>query len=62
MYSLQVEKKREAEKTERDRLKDRYLDLIEEQRLYVKTIHAFQEECRRNEILIKKMQDMGIEV
>lgn len=59
---IKVEKKREAEKTERDHLKDRYLDLVEEQRLYVKTIHAFQEECRRNEILINKLQEMGIEV
>ncbi|XP_039257784.2 coiled-coil domain-containing protein 93-like [Styela clava] len=59
---MKVEKKREAEKMHRDKLKDQYLELIEQQRLYVKTIHAFQEECRKNEILVEKLQSLGLDV
>ncbi|XP_067649707.1 coiled-coil domain-containing protein 93-like [Haliotis asinina] len=51
-----VEKKKQEEKMKRDRLNDDYLNLVEQQRLYFKTVKDFKEECRRNETLLRKMK------
>lgn len=40
---VQLEKRRTDEKAERDRLNDIYLELIEKQRAYYKTVRDFQE-------------------
>uniref|UniRef100_F6Y444 Coiled-coil domain-containing protein 93 n=1 Tax=Ciona intestinalis TaxID=7719 RepID=F6Y444_CIOIN len=48
---IKVEKKRQEEKMKRNVLHDRYTELVEKHREYVKTIQSFQEECRKNEIL-----------
>ncbi|KAK2177582.1 hypothetical protein NP493_591g02067 [Ridgeia piscesae] len=53
---VKVEKRKQAEKMKRDQLNDEYLNLIEKQRLYFKTVKDFQEECRRNEILQSRLQ------
>ncbi|XP_071803489.1 coiled-coil domain-containing protein 93-like [Asterias amurensis] len=50
-----VEKKKQEEKMRRDQLNDNYLDLVEKQRLYFKTVRDFKEECRKNEILLSKL-------
>ncbi|KAL4222275.1 Coiled-coil domain-containing protein 93 [Mactra antiquata] len=49
-----VERKKQEEKMKRDQLNDTYLDLVEKQRLYFKTVKDFQEECRKNEVLLSK--------
>lgn len=51
-----VERKKQEEKMKRDQLNDIYLDLIEKQRLYFKTVKDFQEECRKNELILSKMK------
>ncbi|XP_070575320.1 coiled-coil domain-containing protein 93-like [Ptychodera flava] len=51
-----VEKKKQEAKMRRDHLNDTYLDLIDKQRLYFKTVKDFKEECRKNEILLSKLQ------
>ncbi|XP_064617410.1 coiled-coil domain-containing protein 93-like, partial [Liolophura sinensis] len=51
-----VEKKKQEEKMKRDGFNDQYLDLIEKQRLYFKTVKDFKEECRKNEILLSKLR------
>lgn len=40
----------------RDQLNDEYLELLEKQRLYFKTVKEFKEECRKNEILLSKLK------
>ncbi|XP_070210821.1 coiled-coil domain-containing protein 93-like isoform X2 [Littorina saxatilis] len=50
-----VERKRQEEKMKRDQLSDQYLDLVEKQRHYFKTVKDFKEECRKNEILLHKL-------
>ncbi|XP_071487637.1 coiled-coil domain-containing protein 93-like [Diadema antillarum] len=50
-----VEKKKQEEKMKRDQNNDTFLDLVEKQRLYFKTVKEFQEECRKNEILLSKL-------
>ncbi|XP_078490238.1 coiled-coil domain-containing protein 93-like [Ciona intestinalis] len=52
---IKVEKKRQEEKMKRNVLHDRYTELVEKHREYVKTIQSFQEECRKNEILRSKL-------
>ncbi|XP_055328932.1 coiled-coil domain-containing protein 93-like [Paramacrobiotus metropolitanus] len=47
-----AEKRRQTEKLKRDQLNDRYLELLEKQRLYHKLVKEFQQECARNEELI----------
>ncbi|KAL8586393.1 Coiled-coil domain-containing protein 93 [Nucella lapillus] len=54
-----VEKKRQEEKMRRDQMSDQYLDLVEKQRLYFKTVKDFKEECRKNEILLTKLGGSG---
>lgn len=51
-----VEQKRQQEKMRRDELNEEYHDLLEKHRQYVKTIQEFQQECRKNEILVSKLQ------
>lgn len=53
---LKMEKKKQEEKMKRDQYNDEYLSLIENQRLYFKTIKDFQDECRKNEILMSKLR------
>ena len=53
---LKLEKKKQEEKMRRDQLNDQYLDLVEKQRLYFKTVKDFKEECRKNEILLSKFK------
>uniref|UniRef100_A0A8C5WDY0 Coiled-coil domain-containing protein 93 n=1 Tax=Leptobrachium leishanense TaxID=445787 RepID=A0A8C5WDY0_9ANUR len=52
-----VEKKKQENKMRRDQLNDEYLELLEKQRLYFKTVKEFKEECRKNEILLSKLKD-----
>ena len=53
----QLEQKKQAEKVKRDQLNDLHLDLVDKQRLYVKTVKEFQQvrigtnrfaSCRKN--------------
>lgn len=53
-----VERRKQEEKMKRDQLNDMYLEFVEKQRLYFKTVKDFQEECRRNEILQAKLQTL----
>lgn len=54
---FKVDKKKQEEKMRRDQLHDQYLDLIEKQRLYFKTVKEFKEECRKNEQLVSKPKE-----
>ncbi|KAG1680461.1 Coiled-coil domain-containing protein 93 [Nymphon striatum] len=56
---IKVEKTKQTEKMKRDDLNDRYLDLIEKQRLYFKTVKDFKQECHKNEILMSKIKSQG---
>lgn len=51
----QTEKKKQENKMRRDQLSDQYLELLEKQRLYFKTVKEFKEEGRRNEVLLSKV-------
>uniref|UniRef100_F6TUC2 Coiled-coil domain-containing protein 93 n=1 Tax=Monodelphis domestica TaxID=13616 RepID=F6TUC2_MONDO len=51
---MKLEKKKQENKMRRDQLNDEYLELLEKQRLYFKTVKEFKEECRKNEILLSK--------
>uniref|UniRef100_UPI00358FA7C7 coiled-coil domain-containing protein 93 isoform X2 n=1 Tax=Myxine glutinosa TaxID=7769 RepID=UPI00358FA7C7 len=51
-----AEKKRQENKMRRDQLNDEYLDLLEKQRLYFKTVKEFKAECRKNEMLLSKLR------
>lgn len=50
------EAKRSQEKAKRDERNEQYQQLVDKDRMYVKTIREFQEECRKNEILVSKLQ------
>jgi len=54
-----LEKKKQEEKMRRDLLSDTYLDLVEKQRLYFKTVKDLKEECRKNELLITTLKNHG---
>ncbi|KAM4698237.1 coiled-coil domain-containing protein 93 isoform 2-T2 [Rhinophrynus dorsalis] len=54
-----MEKKKQENKMRRDQLNDEYLELLEKQRLYFKTVKEFKEECRRNETLLSKLTDQA---
>ncbi|XP_072903681.1 coiled-coil domain-containing protein 93 isoform X4 [Hemitrygon akajei] len=56
---MKLEKKKQENKMRRDQLNDEYLELLEKQRLYFKTVKEFKEECRKNEMLLTKMRTMG---
>uniref|UniRef100_A0A4W3HFL8 Coiled-coil domain-containing protein 93 n=1 Tax=Callorhinchus milii TaxID=7868 RepID=A0A4W3HFL8_CALMI len=57
---MKLEKKKQENKMRRDQLNDEYLELLEKQRLYFKTVKEFKEECRKNEILLTKLRTKGI--
>ncbi|XP_069838604.1 coiled-coil domain-containing protein 93 isoform X1 [Dendropsophus ebraccatus] len=52
-----MEKKKQENKMRRDQLNDEYLEMLEKQRLYFKTVKEFKEECRKNEVLLSKLKD-----
>ncbi|XP_064455476.1 coiled-coil domain-containing protein 93-like [Ornithodoros turicata] len=56
---LKVEKKRQEAKGSRDHLHDQYLELVDKQRLYFKTVKEFKEECRKNESLVGKLKEQS---
>ncbi|XP_053295968.1 coiled-coil domain-containing protein 93 isoform X5 [Pleuronectes platessa] len=56
---IKMEKKKQGNKMRRDRLNDEYLELLDKQRLYFKTVKDFKEECRKNEMLLSKMRAKG---
>ncbi|XP_025052723.1 coiled-coil domain-containing protein 93 isoform X2 [Alligator sinensis] len=53
---MKMEKKKQENKMRRDQLNDEYLELLEKQRLYFKTVKEFKEECRKNEMLLSKLR------
>lgn len=56
-----VEKRKAKEKDKRDSLNDKYMELVEKQRLYFKTVRDFQEECKKSEIIQSKLHAAGIQ-
>ncbi|XP_072300310.1 coiled-coil domain-containing protein 93 isoform X2 [Eucyclogobius newberryi] len=56
---IKMEKKKQENKMRRDQLNDEYLELLDKQRLYFKTVKDFKEECRKNEMLLSKLQSKG---
>ncbi|XP_041119641.1 coiled-coil domain-containing protein 93-like [Polyodon spathula] len=56
---IKMEKKKQENKMRRDQLNDEYLELLEKQRLYFKTVKDFKEECRKNEMLLSKLRAKG---
>lgn len=54
---LKVDKKRQEAKMSRDRLHDSFLELVDKQRLYFRTVKEFKEECRKNELLVGKLRE-----
>lgn len=55
-----IEKKKAVEKQRRDTLNQKYLDIVEQERLYFKTVKDFTEECHKNEVLLSKLKNLGI--
>ncbi|XP_075873032.1 coiled-coil domain-containing protein 93 isoform X2 [Nelusetta ayraudi] len=56
---IKMEKKKQENKMRRDQLNDQYLELLDQQRLYFKTVKDFKEECRKNEMLLSKLRAKG---
>ncbi|XP_076858991.1 coiled-coil domain-containing protein 93 isoform X1 [Brachyhypopomus gauderio] len=56
---IKMEKKKQENKMRRDQLNDEYLELLDQQRLYFKTVKDFKEECRKNEMLLSKLRAKG---
>uniref|UniRef100_A0A8C8ER29 Coiled-coil domain-containing protein 93 n=1 Tax=Oncorhynchus tshawytscha TaxID=74940 RepID=A0A8C8ER29_ONCTS len=56
---IKMEKKKQENKMRRDQLNDEYLELLDKQRLYFKTVKDFKEECRKNEMLLSKLRTKG---
>ncbi|XP_046902295.1 coiled-coil domain-containing protein 93 [Hypomesus transpacificus] len=56
---IKMEKKKQENKMRRDQLNDEYLELLDKQRLYFKTVKDFKEECRKNEMLLSKLRGKG---
>ncbi|XP_077392065.1 coiled-coil domain-containing protein 93 isoform X3 [Festucalex cinctus] len=56
---IKMEKKKQENKMRRDQLNDKYLELLDIQRLYFKTVKDFKEECRKNEMLLSKLRAKG---
>ncbi|CAL1581958.1 unnamed protein product [Knipowitschia caucasica] len=56
---IKMEKKKQENKMRRDQLNDEYLELLDKQRLYFKTVKDFKEECRKNEMLLSRLQSKG---
>ncbi|XP_068741815.1 coiled-coil domain-containing protein 93-like isoform X2 [Montipora capricornis] len=55
-----IEKKKVAEKQKRDALNQQYLEIVEQERLYYKTVKDFTEECHKNEVLLFKLKTLGL--
>ncbi|CAH3024267.1 unnamed protein product [Porites evermanni] len=55
-----IEKKKAVEKQRRDALNQKYLDIVEQERLYFKTVKDFTEECHKNEVLLSKLKNLGV--
>ena len=53
---LKFERLRDVEKSVKDKANDDYLALVDKQRQYYKTVKAFQDECKKNEMLLMKSQ------
>uniref|UniRef100_A0A0K8S244 Coiled-coil domain-containing protein 93 n=1 Tax=Crotalus horridus TaxID=35024 RepID=A0A0K8S244_CROHD len=53
---MKLERKKQENKMRRDQFNDEYLELLEKQRLYFKTVKEFKEECRKNEMLLSKLK------
>ncbi|XP_009877637.1 PREDICTED: coiled-coil domain-containing protein 93, partial [Apaloderma vittatum] len=53
---MKMEKKKQENKMRRDQLNDEYLELLEKQRLYFKTVKEFKEDCRKTEMLLSKLK------
>lgn len=43
----------QVDKSKRDKLNEQYLEQVEKQRLYYKSVKDFTEECRKNELLVE---------
>ncbi|XP_075440700.1 coiled-coil domain-containing protein 93 isoform X2 [Ascaphus truei] len=56
---MKMEKKKQENKMRRDQLNDEFLELLEKQRYYFKTVKEFKEECRRNETLLGKLKEQN---
>ncbi|CAL8265932.1 unnamed protein product [Lota lota] len=56
---IKMEKKKQENKMRRDQLNDDYLELLDKQRLYFKTVKDFKEACRKNEMLLSKLRATG---
>ncbi|XP_041638331.1 coiled-coil domain-containing protein 93 isoform X2 [Cheilinus undulatus] len=56
---IKMERKKQENKMRRDQLNDEYLELLDKQRLYFKTVKDFKEECRKNEMLLSKLRAKG---
>ncbi|XP_065072327.1 coiled-coil domain-containing protein 93-like [Rhopilema esculentum] len=50
-----VEKRKRNEKIKRDTFNDQYLQIVEQERLYFKSVKEFKEECRKSEMIQSKM-------
>ena len=57
LYMFQVDKIKQSEKSKRNELNERYLNMIETQRIYVKTVKDLKEEIQKNEILNSKLRN-----
>ncbi|XP_068741616.1 coiled-coil domain-containing protein 93-like isoform X1 [Montipora capricornis] len=55
-----IEKKKVAEKQKRDTLNQQYLEIVEQERLYYKTVKDFTEECHKNEVFLSKLKTLGL--
>lgn len=55
-----VEKRKLVEKQKRDALNQQYLEVVEQERLYYKTVKDFTEECHKNEVLLSKLKNLGL--
>lgn len=55
-----VDKKKRNEKIKRDMLNDQYLDIMEQQRQYFKSVKEFKEECRKSEMIQSKLSSQGV--
>ena len=51
-----IDKKKIEKKAFLDNLNDTFTDLIVKKRVYYKTLKDFQEECKKNELLLAKIQ------
>ncbi|XP_006903269.1 PREDICTED: coiled-coil domain-containing protein 93-like [Elephantulus edwardii] len=56
---MKMEKKKQENKMRRDQLNDQYLELLEKQRLYFKTVKEFKEEALRDVLLTEVAQKTG---